>query len=180
MNALESPPLEALAFNYLTYGVLTAVNNIWTFVALLTAAVSFWRIKSLSVSSKSDPPRRIRDSSPENFSPPPPPSPPAEYLSLCAAESSDGTTRGKFTVYYNEEDNVRESGSESEGEDFDGRYCYGRDGGWCESWERMKMGEAGWYRYQDLTVLDGNVVRLWDGGKGRNSGISGGAIYNMW
>lgn len=172
MNALESPPLEALAFNYLTYGVLTAVNNIWTVVALLTAAVSFWRIKSLSVSPKSDPPPRVRDSSPAKFSPPPPE--PVECLqvervrSFRTAESGDGTTRGKFTVYYNEEDNVREGEgeSESECEGFDGRYCYGRDEGW---YERMKMGGGRWYRYQDLTVLDGNVVRLWDGGcRGRN------------
>ncbi|KAG9147546.1 hypothetical protein Leryth_007344 [Lithospermum erythrorhizon] len=47
MNALDSP-LEALAFNYLSYGLLTAVNNVWMWVALMTAAVSFWRIRASS------------------------------------------------------------------------------------------------------------------------------------
>lgn len=45
----------------------------------------------------------------------------------------------------------------------------GGDDYWWDNWEkvmRMRIGggdHMGWYRYQDLTVLDGNVVRLWDG-----------------
>lgn len=40
------------------------------------------------------------------------------------------------------------------------RRNHGEDG-----WEmvlKMKTAEMGWYLYQDLTVLDGNVVRLWN------------------
>ena len=52
-----------------------------------------------------------------------------------------------------------------------GAVVRGGDDGWCENWEnlwRMRIGDdMGWYRYQDLRVMDGNVVRLWDGGRGR-------------
>ena len=44
MNALDSP-LEALALDYINVGFLTIVNNLWTWVAVITAAVSFWRIR---------------------------------------------------------------------------------------------------------------------------------------
>ncbi|KAG6389413.1 hypothetical protein SASPL_150881 [Salvia splendens] len=43
MEAALDSPLEALAFNYLSYALLTAVNNIWAWLA-----VSFWRIRVLS------------------------------------------------------------------------------------------------------------------------------------
>lgn len=38
-------------------------------------------------------------------------------------------------------------------------------GEWWESWDkglRMRMGDMSWYRCQDLTEFNGNVVRLWD------------------
>ncbi|KAE9464589.1 hypothetical protein C3L33_03502, partial [Rhododendron williamsianum] len=72
MNSLDSP-LEALAFNYLSFAFSTAVNNVWTWLAALTtAAVSFWKIRAAGCAgpAKSQRRRRLR--------------------------------RGKFTVYYDE------------------------------------------------------------------------------
>lgn len=169
MNALDSP-LEALAFNYLSFAFSTALNNIWAFVAVATAAVSFWKIRAASPAKSSQRPdhhRRINE--------------PGSAVSTAAAavnfvlEETDGCCsnegrrrlrRGKFTVYYDE------SGGEEEQEEGDSTVAdvHGEEEcKWGGDWKRglrMRNGEdlsLGWYRYQDLTVLDGNVVRLWDG-----------------
>ncbi|KAA8523358.1 hypothetical protein F0562_009781 [Nyssa sinensis] len=181
MNALDSP-LEALAFNYATFGFSTVVNNIWTWIAVLTAAVSVWTIRATG-SPKSEP--RIRN---PDVSPPkavlPPPDKVAELASASASTStsaplatmspsvfaveSDGATKGKFSVYY--EDDRDHDGEGADGElddDEDLGSVVAVDGGeWFDGWDtilRMRKGEMGWYRFQDTTVLDGNVVRLWDG-----------------
>ncbi|XP_019189010.1 PREDICTED: uncharacterized protein LOC109183384 [Ipomoea nil] len=117
MNTLESP-LEAIAFNYLSYGFLTAVNNVWTWVAVLTAAVSFWRIKILSLSVPSTPQRPKFPNGPSNL---PTPSRgivlslsplverlPAEPVSTLAKATAtsfsawerESLTKGKFTAYF--------------------------------------------------------------------------------
>lgn len=39
---------------------------------------------------------------------------------------------------------------------------------WWSGWERVlrvRNGDVGWCRYQDLAVLDGSVVRLWHANK---------------
>ncbi|CAL5375609.1 unnamed protein product [Camellia sinensis] len=175
MNNVLDSPLEALAVNYLSFGFLTAVNKIWTWVAVITAAVSLWRIKA-SGGPTSDP----------DELPPPdtaalnsePPSTSTESVAVasapavCAVETTEAVTRGKFTVYY-EDDSVVDEGGDG---DFGEVGCGGGENlcdGWKWKWEKemkMRMGnEMGWYHYQDLTVLDGNVVRLWDGCKGRSS-----------
>ena len=46
MNQLFDSPLEDLAFNYVSFGIFTIVNNLWTWVAVITAAVSFWTIRA--------------------------------------------------------------------------------------------------------------------------------------
>ncbi|XP_059634683.1 uncharacterized protein LOC132277011 [Cornus florida] len=178
MKSFDSP-LEALAFNYVSFGFLTVVNNIWTWIAVITAAVSFWRIKA-SGSSISDPPCPNPDvGPPKAASPLPPtaaePSPAPAPLTTMTPwvrhVESDGATRGnKFTLYYEEEQCER--GDEGvtltrEYDDGSDGVVKGGGGAWCDDgWEgmlRMRMGDMGLYRLQDLTVLDGNVVRLWDG-----------------
>jgi len=173
-------PLEALALNYVSFGFLTVVNNIWTWVAVITAAVSFWRIRAsapittTSISTISDP-QNIRnpDVGPTSTASPPPPSvvaeppPPPSTSASLASWVGYGATRGtKFTLYY--EDEKREEGLTVAGEVGDGGDGVVGVGGEWREWEgmlRMRMGDLGWYNLQDLTVLDGNIVRLWDGGR---------------
>lgn len=179
MNALDSP-LEALAFNYLNYGLLTVVNNIWTWVAVLTAAVSFWRIRA----SSEHPRGKLLDGSSQTLLLP---SPLVEKVAVdehvdevqepeqmswsskttpfCGLEN-EGVTKGKFTLYYycNEEESEKcgtstmDNGGNGEREE-DGE-------GWWSKWEmvmKMRRGDDEWYRYQDMSLINGNVVRLWDG-----------------
>lgn len=181
MDVLDSP-LEALALNYLSVGFLTIVNNLWTWVAVITAAVSFWRIRAAGggptcLKSDSSPPPPPNDQSlggselvPEISAPdvsadePPAPAPaPASEMVVGDDKVDDGVTKGtKFVAVYYGEDDGRELTAANELEESgDDEGC----GEWWESWERVlttKTGEMGWYRYQDLTVLNGNVVRLWD------------------
>ncbi|KAL6974646.1 hypothetical protein U1Q18_028829 [Sarracenia purpurea var. burkii] len=188
MNALDSP-IEALAFNYLSFGFLASINNIWTWVAVVTAAISFWKIRAAGTDDATNSDARCRK--PDGFSSPtvssvphteeaatePPVSASASWTttgapSVSSIETTVGGTKGKFTIYYEDE---REEESALGGEVGDGGVgVYGAMGSgcgggdcWCEDWKRvlrMRMGdEMGWYRYQDLTVLDGSVVRLWDG-----------------
>ncbi|CAH1425327.1 unnamed protein product [Lactuca virosa] len=193
--ALDSP-MEAIAI----HGVLTAVNNVWAWIAFLTAAISFWKIKSsIHLSTH----HLFLQLSP----PPPPPSPPLPKTSPVAAQpdqselpstsarSPSSTSKrhttfcklenrksGKFSVYYSQDDKTK--GDKIDGEfeeDIDSdrkmssitrngeeevrkmssvRCNHGEDG-----WEmllKIKTAEMGWYVNQDLTVLNGNVVRLWN------------------
>jgi hypothetical protein len=181
-------PLEALALNYLSVGFLTVVNNLWTWVAVITAAVSFWRIRAAGgtgpICLKSDvsPPLPRNDQGSIGSQPVPgisvpdvsadePPAPaPASAMVFGDVKVDDGVTKGtKFVaVYYGEDDGREGDGEltaanewEENGDDDGVEGC----GVWWESWERVlrtRTGEIGWYRYQDLTVLNGNVVRLWD------------------
>lgn len=196
MNALDHSPFEALALNYLRYGFLTAVNSIWTWVAFVTAAVSFWRIRAASspLVSRPDPRGCIQDavstsSSPlktaEEVEPASASTPAGETKHLlsarttasCGVAESEGISKvKKFSLYYNE-DIFREI-DEGGGEEGDGG-CNGdraavmgeKLGWWCDDvWERrmvVRMGNMGWHRCQDLAVLDGSVVRLWGGRRRR-------------
>lgn len=187
-NMLDSSsPLEALTFNYATFCVFTVVNNLWTWVAVITAAVSFWKIRTTSFSDNPDhqQPRihrntsgsqvqRSADTSSVEAAPPCPiPAPAAALPSVNDVKDVDGVTEGsKYTLYYYEEEQ-RESDGDGEvtsvvkewrddDDDDDGVSSCGE---WWE-WERVRMtariGDMGWHRWQDLTVVNGNVVRLWD------------------
>ncbi|XVF48846.1 hypothetical protein PTKIN_Ptkin03bG0221200 [Pterospermum kingtungense] len=186
MNLMLGSPLEALAFNYVSFGIFTVVNNLWTWVAVITAAVSFCTIRAaggattLSCSvTKTDqkPPTCIIDRAEAEEKP--------SHLALVSApasvaetsvsplDCSDGATKGgkfRLTVYY-------EDDGDSDGDDGemtvtewaggDGDCKGGSCGDWWESWERvlrMRKGETetGWYRCLDLTAINGNVVRLWE------------------
>lgn len=197
MNTFDSP-MEALAVNYLNVGFVTVVNNLWTWVAVITAAVSFWRIRAAGgstavvtcpksedspnplpndqSSSRPEPVPQISVPDVSAVEPPPPTTSPAP-APLSAAElmeieevKFDGVTKGtKFVaVYYGDrQDSDAEWMAANEWEESGGDVeaevsGYGE---WWENWEkglRMRTGETGWYRCQDLTRLNGNVVRLWD------------------
>lgn len=189
MNGMDSP-LDALALNYLSYGLLTAVSNIWAWIAVITAAFSFWKIRALSSPLVSRPEQR-QDAASTSSLPPKMAAveaakPTAVYpgetghllsasltTSFCVIES-EGSPKGKFSLYYTWDD-FREC-DESGGEDEGNGGCNGGGAAvmsenlerrW-DDWERMmvvRMGDTGWYRCQDLKVLDGSVVRLWDGGR---------------
>ncbi|KAJ1418783.1 hypothetical protein SESBI_15721 [Sesbania bispinosa] len=153
MNVLEdSSPLEAQAFNYLSFGFLTLLNNFWTWLA-----VSLWRIP---------PPQ------PELLPPSDDRTDPAPEVSESVAVSGpngtadviNGVTKGKFTLYYENDINRWECESE---EALTEEWELGR-WEWWDSWERLlklRIGENenGWYTCQDLTALNGDVVKFWDG-----------------
>lgn len=190
MNSVLDSPLEALAFNYVSFGLFTVVNNLWTWVAVLTAAVSFLSLRlrastraaSTAISSSclfNSPPSNDDGSS--NGSSPVPEithsetadEPPCSVLSLVAApykfeDDRIVVTKGlKFSLYYeyNAEGHVdltAEEEEEAEERAGDEAVAEGY-GEWLEGVLRLRLGEMGWYRHQDLTELNGNVVRLWDG-----------------
>lgn len=190
MNTLDSP-LEVLALDYLSFGLLTVVNNVWTWVAVITAAVSVWRIRSSSPRCQFPSQASLINPAVPSVSPSPverlaavePAAPtPARVVETPRPSSpcvfnTEGRTSGKFTFYYDreqeveEEANVEYNGGDADGEDENGvrrRKSERVKDGW-ELMMEIRMGDhLGFYRYQDLTVLDGNVVRLWDGCRKRN------------
>ncbi|KAK4342355.1 hypothetical protein RND71_038171 [Anisodus tanguticus] len=185
MNAILEYPLEALVFDYLSFGFFTIViNSVWTWVAVITAGVVFWRIKISSTLPALEPRGDLC------------PCPPTPTLGTMYSSSSSlqverllstpstlsvsketssiastyydaffkGTNR-KVTVHFKQDDDEEGNGNEDGDEE-------GEDDGvelskeWYENWERllkMRNGEMGWYYYQDMKVIDGNIVRLWDG-----------------
>ncbi|KAK7328719.1 hypothetical protein VNO77_22836 [Canavalia gladiata] len=173
MNVLDSN-VEALAFNYLSFGLLTALNNLWTWVALLTAAVSFWKIRFAGcpkpeerTSIGPDPvidtltPNEVTAEKTE----------PARQTAVSDGVSEDveGVRKGKFTVYYEEDMQCACVESEWFLEEWEEKEREGSESEWWKRWERLLRlrngeNENGWYTWQDLTELNGNVVRLWDGG----------------
>ncbi|KDP33961.1 hypothetical protein JCGZ_07532 [Jatropha curcas] len=195
MNVLDSP-LEALAFDYASFGIFTVVNNLWTWVALITAAISFWRIRTSgaggvvsSSSLKSEPlssvncidchgnkSRTVIEKSAiksviEPSKQPVPAAATSKRLKPASARPSvfenDGVIKAKFVVYYEDDREGEGNGDCEEYSTVVGEWENGSGyGEWRESWEkvlRIRMGDMDWYRYQDLTAINGNVVRLWDG-----------------
>lgn len=169
---MNSSLLETLlSFDY----VLTIIlNNVWTCMAILTAAaISFiWTTLKSSSSSSSLSPRFEKASSP-SASPHQEPNVvhscsqklseavPKNVNSTRALDCTDGVIkRGKFAVYYyyddevQEEDYYRENVVSAETE-----YENVTDGSVTFCCRELNMG---WYRYLDFTVFSGNVVKLWD------------------
>ncbi|XP_010536252.1 PREDICTED: uncharacterized protein LOC104811289 [Tarenaya hassleriana] len=185
--------LEALAFNYVSFGIFSVVNNLWTWIAVATAAVSFWRIRATTGGDSSSPmmidhcsavseeigaESENKASPNDDIEPQSTGTPAVETATaiwtplMCGV----GVTKGKLTAYY-------ENDGESDNDDgeltaisngvkkgklmlyYDGdRERDSNDGGVL----RTMNGEDDWYRYVDLTVINGNVVRLWDDNGVRN------------
>ncbi|KAJ8532089.1 hypothetical protein K7X08_012012 [Anisodus acutangulus] len=180
MNAILEYPLEALVFDYLSFGFsIIVINSVWTWVAVITAGVGFWRFKISSTLPALEPRGDLC------------PCPPTPTLGTMYSSSSSlqverllstpstlsvsketssiaaflKGTKGKVTVHFKQDDGEEGNGNEDGDEE-------GEDDGvelskeWYENWERllkMRNGEMGWYYYQDMKVIDGNIVRLWDG-----------------
>ncbi|RAL42686.1 hypothetical protein DM860_009193 [Cuscuta australis] len=179
INSLATPLDNALAFNNPSHGgFLTAL---WAWAAVLTAAVGLWRIKSSAMSAQSDPRPEFQNGSSDHPAPPrdialssPPPAE-SSWVSApdsTAGEAATGVRKGeKFTAYFDGDDAV--DGNAGGVDDiYKNRNGGDGEGGgiglvdeWYRIWEgaiETRNGGAGWYRNQDLTVINGNVVRLWD------------------
>ncbi|CAN4110010.1 unnamed protein product [Withania somnifera] len=168
MNAvLALYTLEDLTFNYLSFGFFAVVNSVWTWVAVITA------VKTSSSSQVKRVSSHDLASNESSF----------EALGNNIEEG----TKGKLTVYFKQDE-----GGECSG-DGEGRDQVKEDDvvelsmEWFENWERllkMRKGETGWYSNQDMKLIDGNVVRLWDGStRRRNAEIitfSVGIITSTW
>lgn len=177
--------------DYVRFGLFAVLDNLWTCVVVLTAAFSFQRIRAgaaaavratlaTSRSSTADLQPRLQEDASSNgcssvsdgkcrpswwmevsrvttASPHP----------LVLAPGGYEMTKRRFTVYY---DNDRVSDENQVEADPVAVVGAEEDGGggveWWSGWERVlrtRNGDVGWCRYQDLTVLDGSVVRLWHG-----------------
>ncbi|KAI3802821.1 hypothetical protein L1987_30964 [Smallanthus sonchifolius] len=145
--------MEAVAISYLSHTVL----NVWTWLAFLTATLSFWKIKSSSHSPSPSPsPPHVHHQTPAApSSAEQQPSTNTSSTTFCSLENRRRI--GKFREYYGEDDCIA---IDPQPEDED-RPIRQVDNGW-EAVLKLKTAEIGWYRYQDLTVLDGSVVRLWN------------------
>ncbi|XP_021750250.1 uncharacterized protein LOC110715940 [Chenopodium quinoa] len=184
MNGLDSP-LESLAFIPVNLGpLLSAVlNNIWAWLAVVTAAVSFWRLRNSSVKTTSshilEPAPTVPKTTPfvrkggvEEKE--------RETEDEDEDEEEGVLTRGNskkfFTVFYEEREN--DEGKNDDGEMDGGDYNDDDDeevdemknnewvmikrwGSSSELTVEMRGGDLGWYSYQNRKVIDGSVVRLW-------------------
>ncbi|XP_011078208.1 uncharacterized protein LOC105162007 [Sesamum indicum] len=194
MSALNHSPFEALAFDYLRCGFLTAVNSVW--IAVITAALSFWRIRALSSPLVSTPEPRgsiqdaVSTSEEKVGHASASASTPGETKHLlsagattwCGVAEREGSSKVKFSLCYNEDIFRGSYEDEDDGGCNGGGAAVtmsGKIGWWCDDvWERttvVRMGDMGWYRCQDLAALDGSVVRLW-GGRRRRAATGGGAF----
>ncbi|KAL0344994.1 UNVERIFIED_CONTAM: hypothetical protein Sradi_4330700 [Sesamum radiatum] len=197
MSALYHSPFESLALDYLSCGFLTVVNSVWTWLAVITAALSFWRIRALSspLVSKPEPRGSIQDvvstSKDEVGHALASASTPGETKHLlsagpttsCSGAEGEGSSKVKFSLCYNEDISWESDEDEDVGGCNGGGPAVtmsGKIGWWSEDvWERttvVRMGDMGWYRCQDLAALDGSVVRLWGGRRRRRAAAGGGAF----
>lgn len=179
MNALDSP-VEPLALNYLSYVFITAVNKMLAaWVAAVTASFSFCRIGRSSPPPRPEQRGRGKDAASTSLLDRGLEDLAVAYEPVKLVSTQGGTncissletensTKGKFVLYYRNDD-FREGGVEAvDGEDDDGvaaeSEMFRR---WSDmDWERkmeIRMGDMGWYRCQDLAAFNGSVVRLWDG-----------------
>lgn len=181
MNAFSSP-LESVALDYIISDISTIfVSNLWTWLAVFCAGAAslFWRGAKSSVtfqlaSAKPDVPVDPLCKSSLITAPSEP-----EVHEVLSTEpelrvlkdtpivsDGDGVTKGKFVAYYYSEDGENECNDEH----YEFRSGEGEMHAELLRWfkvdklEKMKeINEMGWYCCQDLTVLSGDVVRLWDG-----------------
>ncbi|KAK1417441.1 hypothetical protein QVD17_26568 [Tagetes erecta] len=168
--AFISSPMEALAFTYLAHTVL----NVWTWLAFVTAALSFWKIKSsihpppTPSSSSSPPPKTFDEPDPDLQEDQVPSTTNRARVPILTSPTTfctlDTTRSGKFTVYYGDVDmNIEDDRCSRSKRRINISRCDVEneiDG--YEVLLKMKTREMGWYRYQDLTVLNGSVVQLWN------------------
>ncbi|KAK4760085.1 hypothetical protein SAY87_023216 [Trapa incisa] len=165
------------------------VNNLWACVAVLTAALSFWRIEATtvtatSVSRSSSPPSPQQLPSPREdpipIGIPRTLSSPVAHHKRSPSRKADVseqpfvTTKRRFAAYYDVDDRREEDCDETEEPPVvataagtvsevirAGNYNIGTALDWWEMALKVRNGDSAPYRYQDRAVLDGSVVRLW-------------------
>ncbi|KAK9715626.1 hypothetical protein RND81_06G178000 [Saponaria officinalis] len=168
MNNLDSS-FEALRFSSVNLSPLfsAALNNLWALLAVVVGATMF-RF------------RRVR--APKTTAAAPPSETVATTTSKPDILEVGKSSEKFFTVYYYEEEAEDEEGCFVGDDD-----VYAGDlEDECESeaatammitkWEvdekwtvEMRGGEIGWYDFQDRSVIDGSVVRLWNSESNRNN-----------
>lgn len=182
MDLLEMP-LEAIVLRFHSLPAAIAAGSLWACLAVLAAAVGFWRIRaggSRSDVSLPHSPTPLKSEQAQAPSPAPAPEPepkspkPTVRAPHCHVEDA-GTPKARFTAYYGScdwfdvEDDADEQAEVDNGRKDDGAGVVRahltaplKGFGW-EGVIVRRRGDLGWYRYQDLTSLNGSVVRLWDG-----------------
>ncbi|CAL0325486.1 unnamed protein product [Lupinus luteus] len=180
MNAFMDSPFEALVFNYSAFNFLTLfINNLLSWLA----AATFWKFPStkpeflqLSHSRGFDQPDPIPEFLESDAVTTEPACVPSSVVAnVC--DDGDGVRKRKITIYFEDEVeceneevlNVTEKWEEGDGVRLN--RCESETE-WWGNWEtllKLKVGENenGWYTWQDLTEINGNIVRLWDGGEFR-------------
>ncbi|XP_047339669.1 uncharacterized protein LOC124943163 [Impatiens glandulifera] len=163
-DSSSSSPFEAFLF---TFNFSTILNNVCTWLALITATFTFRRIRSSSSTTAGklfSTPANDQNNRPDPLPDSHLPSA-AVVPSWLSAETSESSTMGKFKEYYdrdaNEDDDV------CVGEMITSccrRFDVFRFPVECEKMLRLRMMELSWYDFQDLTVIDGNVVKFWTAG----------------
>ncbi|RZR90841.1 hypothetical protein BHM03_00018839 [Ensete ventricosum] len=172
MDLLEVP-LEAVALRLYSLPSYAA-GSVWAWAAVLAAGLGIWGIRTVSRSDASPPPPSLNV-----------PALPAERAELQASAATDrkefrpiaqpsgcrveeaNAAKAPFTAYYHGPSRdgygVVEEDDDDERED-------GVPGVGCRAtalWDgltaRQRRDDVGWYRHQDMTALNGSVVRLWDG-----------------
>ncbi|PKA62144.1 hypothetical protein AXF42_Ash015028 [Apostasia shenzhenica] len=163
MELVLESPIEALFFRY-SAGL-----------ALLAAALGFFRFRFLGSTSASVAAASVSPS--PDPSPTPPVAAPSPVIltapspdRIVLEEYFDSSPKRRFTAYFVAEEGIfpgdeyEEVGEEEEGGSHG--ICNGVSGGvegFClTDWGRRR-GDLGWYRYQDRSAINGSFVRLWDG-----------------
>ncbi|KAK1279598.1 hypothetical protein QJS04_geneDACA004862 [Acorus gramineus] len=182
MDLLETTaPVDALLFKRLVS--LASVSPLWAWIAVLTAAFGFWRIRTVhsvpSRQSDAPPPPPLPSDAANDESvdgAPPTPSEPAPDVHVEEREWQ-GVTKGKLTVYYHcADEEVEVDGDGSDGWEVDRGFdggdlrWKGREAFGAVGWRRRR-GDLGWYGYQDLTALNGSVVQLWNAVESRRQSM---------
>ncbi|KAG5596185.1 hypothetical protein H5410_037417 [Solanum commersonii] len=150
MNAILESPVE----DYWSFDI------VWTWVAVVTAAVSFWKMKASS-STLPTPLVTVASSSKER-------TPASNNMMMLSDDAFSEGTKGKLTVYFKQDEDgdecINTSGDDDDDDDDqEGEEDHGVE--WFENWEKLlklRNGEMGWYCYQDMKVINGSIVRLWD------------------
>ncbi|XP_030448455.1 uncharacterized protein LOC115671119 [Syzygium oleosum] len=196
MNDAIDSRVEALAFQYVSFGLFTVASNLWTLVAVVTAAVSVWSIRAAAAGSSAVrrrreprgdggaisrssgdgpiPERRLADVAERSV--------PAAADDSGAASTSagypgselgDGVTRGrtKFTAYYKDDgEREREAASAAaaveEGEEEDAA----GEGGSC--------GGGEWWESWERVLKARNGEMWWY--RCQDTGVINGAVVRLW
>lgn len=173
MDLLEMP-LEALVLRLNSLPTATA-RSLWTCLAVLATALGLWRIRAVGSRSEASLPASTPAPKLGPAEPAQAPAPaPAPAPTQCHVEDVS-PPKARFMAYYDSCDwfDVEDDGDEEAKVD-GGRGVDGIGDGTAPlaapwegfPWEGLmvwRRGDLGWYRYQDLTALNGSVVRLWDG-----------------